>query len=400
MKIIITGATGFVARQTIPYLKQIGADLVLVGRDQKTLQRAYPEMLTCCYETMEKHALNADALLHMAVKNNNNFGELEEFRLANVVFLKEIFERAKRMNIPHFIYISTLHTQLSRMQGSFYARSKLEAEGFLLAQNKGSQKVSILRLATVYGEQFEGKLSILNYIPSSIRSIALDVIKSFRPTLNAKHLAQTIFELNECNNAKTVFVTDTQRDNTTFKIFARFRDLVFCGLVLIFFWWGLVLIWLSIKLTSSGPGIFDQQRIGQYGQHFTCYKFRTMKKGTIQAGTHEVESDSITKIGSFLRKTKLDELPQIFNILKNELSLIGPRPCLPMQNELIRNRKIRGVFDVKPGITGWAQIQNVDMASPIKLSQLDAEYIALQSIAMELSIILATATGSGQRDKI
>lgn len=391
MKIVITGATGFVARQIIPYLKEVGADLILVGRDEKALQKAYPEMLSCCYETMEKYALNADVLLHMAVENNNSLGELEEFRLDNVMFLKINFERAKQMNIHHFIYTSTLHTQFSDLKMPFYAHSKIEAENFLLTQNENSPKVSILRLGTVYGDQFKGKLSILNFIPHGVRAIALDVIRSFHPTLNAQHLAQTIFNLNKCNNAKTFFVTDTQRDNTAFKIFARFRDLVFCGSVLIFFWWGLILIWLSVKLTSSGPGIFSQQRVGQYGRYFSCYKFRTMKKGTVQAGTHEIDSGALTKIGSFLRKTHLDELPQILNILKNDISLIGPRPCLSVQNELIRNRELRSVFDVKPGITGWAQIQNVDMASPIKLSQLDAEYIALQSIAMELSISLATA---------
>jgi lipopolysaccharide/colanic/teichoic acid biosynthesis glycosyltransferase len=165
-------------------------------------------------------------------------------------------------------------------------------------------------------------------------------------------------------------------------------------------WWALVAAWLAVKFSSTGPGIFAQDRIGKGGNLFTCYKFRTMVTGTKQAGTHEVTVDSVTRVGSFLRKTKLDELPQVWNILMNELSLVGPRPCLPVQKELIAARNQYGVLDDKGGITGWAQIQGVDMSDAERLALLDAEYLNLRCISLDLKIILATATGSGQGDKI
>jgi len=113
-----------------------------------------------------------------------------------------------------------------------------------------------------------------------------------------------------------------------------------------------------------------------------------------------VTVESVTTVGQFLRKTKIDELPQVWNILKNELSLVGPRPCLPMQRELVSARSDLGVLDEIGGITGWAQIQNVDMSDPDRLAKLDAEYLALRTIPFDLKIILATAIGRGRGDKV
>ena len=124
-----------------------------------------------------------------------------------------------------------------------------------------------------------------------------------------------------------------------------------------------------------------------------------MALGTEQVATHEVNSASLTRVGLILRKTKIDELPQVWNVLKNEMSLVGPRPCLPSQDELISERNKKNVLSIKPGITGLSQIQNIDMSTPIKLAQKDSEYLALRSLLLDLKILLKTATGSGQGDK-
>ena len=125
-----------------------------------------------------------------------------------------------------------------------------------------------------------------------------------------------------------------------------------------------------------------------------------MQQGTVQAGTHEVSQASVTRIGKFLRGTKVDELPQIWNILKNDISLVGPRPGLPIQRELFEERCAQGVFDVKPGISGLAQINNIDMSDPKRLAEWDARYIALQSLSLDIKIIISTIRGKGQGDKI
>jgi len=142
-----------------------------------------------------------------------------------------------------------------------------------------------------------------------------------------------------------------------------------------------------------------QSRVGKAGRIFTGYKFRTMKQGTRQAGTHEVSATAVTRLGGFLRKTKNDELPKVWNIFRNEISLIGPRPCLPVQTELIEARRFRGVLAVKPGISGLAQIDGIDMSDPTRLARRDARYIALRSFLLDLKISIATATGRGRGDR-
>jgi lipopolysaccharide/colanic/teichoic acid biosynthesis glycosyltransferase len=164
-------------------------------------------------------------------------------------------------------------------------------------------------------------------------------------------------------------------------------------------WWLLLGSWLAVRLTNPGPGLFAQERVGRKGRVFRCYKFRTMQVGTRNVGTHDVDATQITPVGRFLRKTKVDEFPQAWNLLKGEMSVVGPRPCLPVQTDLIEARRSRGVLEVPGGITGWAQIKNVDMSDPEKLAKLDAEYVALRTILLDLKILVATATGHGQGDK-
>lgn len=155
-----------------------------------------------------------------------------------------------------------------------------------------------------------------------------------------------------------------------------------------------------IRLTSPGPAVFRQPRVGRGGEEFLCYKLRTMAADTRQAGTHEISADSVTWIGRILRKTKIDELPQLWNVLKGEMSLIGPRPCLPSQTELIRERERRGVFAVRPGISGLGQVRGIDMSDPISLADCDAEYVENRSFAFDLRLIWLTISGAGMGDRV
>jgi O-antigen biosynthesis protein WbqP len=127
---------------------------------------------------------------------------------------------------------------------------------------------------------------------------------------------------------------------------------------------------------------------------FRCHKLRTMYAGTASMPTHEVSVSRITPIGGFLRRTKLDELPQLWNVLKGEMSLVGPRPCLPAQTVLVEERRRRGVAALRPGITGTAQLRGVDMADPAKLAEIDAEYLAAASATACRRAWLSTTSSS------
>ena len=125
-----------------------------------------------------------------------------------------------------------------------------------------------------------------------------------------------------------------------------------------------------------------------------------MSKDTASVASHLASSTSITRLGGFLRRTKLDELPQLWNVLMGDMSLVGPRPNLFNQEELINARNVLGVYDVRPGITGLAQIKDIDMSTPELLAKTDAEMIATMSIANYIKYIFLTVVGKGRGDRV
>ena len=152
----------------------------------------------------------------------------------------------------------------------------------------------------------------------------------------------------------------------------------------------LVLAALAVRASSPGPVIFSQTRVGRDGLPFRCHKLRTMYVGTPSLPTHEAPANSVTSVGKVLRKFKLDELPQFWNVLKREMSLVGPRPCLPTQTELIECRRRLGVLAALPGITGLAQIRGIDMSNPELLAETDAAYLRTASLWLDLRILFGT----------
>ena len=162
----------------------------------------------------------------------------------------------------------------------------------------------------------------------------------------------------------------------------------------------LIVLALLISLNSKGAPIFVQPRIGKNGKTFNCYKLRTMHSGTTVEATHLVSKNQITTVGAMLRKYKLDELPQLFNVLRGDMAIVGPRPCLVTQFELISIRNEFDVFSVQPGITGLAQVRGVDMSDTRKLALMDREYIDKSSILLDVKILWATVRGEGFRDYV
>jgi len=175
----------------------------------------------------------------------------------------------------------------------------------------------------------------------------------------------------------------------------RLFDALACGLFLLFFWPILLLVMITIRIETPGPAIFKQLRVGKNQRLFTCYKLRTMYSGTADLPTHEVSVSSITALGERLRRFKIDELPQLYNVLVGDMSLVGPRPCLPAQLELVEARQRLGVFEVRPGITGLAQIQGIDMSNENRLAEVDERYVRTQSLAGDFKLIWATLRGQG-----
>jgi O-antigen biosynthesis protein WbqP len=173
----------------------------------------------------------------------------------------------------------------------------------------------------------------------------------------------------------------------------RAADLLFAVIVLLAAWPLLLLLALLVRLDSAGPALFIQTRVGRNATPFRIYKFRTMHVGTPNVPTHEAAPSTVTRMGRIMRATKLDELPQLVNVLMGEMSLVGPRPCLPTQTELIDGRRSRGILDIPPGITGLAQAQGIDMSNVPRLVEADARYIATWSLAGDLRILAATVAG-------
>jgi len=183
------------------------------------------------------------------------------------------------------------------------------------------------------------------------------------------------------------------RDNMTYLKIKRIIDIVLSLLACVLLLPVFLLIVAAIKIDSKGPILFKQKRVGINKSHFYILKFRTMRIDTPKdVPTHLLENPEqwITRVGKFLRKTSLDELPQIFNILAGHMSIIGPRPALWNQFDLIEERDKYGANDIRPGLTGWAQIHGRDELSIEEKSRLDGEYVKNIGFKMDIKCFFGT----------
>ncbi|KQV84056.1 sugar transferase [Rhizobium sp. Root1220] len=159
-----------------------------------------------------------------------------------------------------------------------------------------------------------------------------------------------------------------------------------------------VVLAVLIRRTSPGRAFFLQERVGRNEVPFICIKFRTMVAGTPDVGSHDAAPSWITPIGRTLRAYKLDEIPQLLNVLKGDMSLVGPRPCLPTQVKVLAARRARDVFSVRPGITGLAQLRGIDMSTPEELAEADGLYVQTAGFWSDVKLIVATIAGGGTGD--
>ena len=151
---------------------------------------------------------------------------------------------------------------------------------------------------------------------------------------------------------------------------------------------------------ESGNPLFIQKRLGKNKKPFNLIKFRTMFVDTPSVASHLVNIKSVTRFGKIIRSLKFDELPQIINVIKGEMSLVGPRPCLPSQTELIKYRQGYDIFSVKPGVTGLAQIKGIDMSKPEKLAKIESKMICSYSQLNYFKYLFLTFYGKGIGDRL
>ena len=396
MKIAITGATGFIGRQLVQELANAGVTLLLIGRDQDRLAILFPGHAVSEYAGWEDKAKDFDMLVHLAVENTDSGAGAEDIRTANVDLAVDTAQRAAKASIGRFVLTSSIHA-LDAARQSPYAETKREAAR-QIALVEGIESVTVY-LPPVYGKEWSGRLGVLNKLPPVVANALFVPLSALTPTLHVSKLSRFVLDGAPAGADDMPILTDDQNGNWMYRLSKRLLDLAVAIVLLGFFWWLMALIAIAIRFDTPGNPFFAQRRVGKNGRPFTLYKFRTMHTGTKQAGTHEVSSGAVTGLGLFLRRTKLDELPQAWNLLINQMSLVGPRPCLPSQTDLIEARNARGVLRLKPGITGLAQVNGIDMSDPVTLARWDARYVALRSLLLDIKLMIRTVLGGGQGDR-
>tara|TARA_B110000503_G_scaffold138753_1_gene225575 strand:+ start:1360 stop:1920 length:561 start_codon:yes stop_codon:yes gene_type:complete len=182
----------------------------------------------------------------------------------------------------------------------------------------------------------------------------------------------------------------------------RFFDFLFAAIAIIIVVLPFLFVWCAIRLTSKGPAIYWSDRVGRYNMIFRMPKFRTMRIDSPAVATHLLYNPNlyITPIGFFLRKTSFDEIPQLWSILKGDMSFVGPRPALFNQHDLIKLRTELGINQLLPGLTGWAQVNGRDeLEIPLKVA-LDEEYMKHQSLYFDIWILCLTVKKVISRDNV
>lgn len=505
MKILVTGATGFVGSELCRTLaKREQYDVVGVARkdvylsdDVDILQIENLESVTD-WQTL---LFGVDVIVHVAarthVMNETETNSLEVFRRINVAATINMARAAVEAGVNRFIFLSSVKvngesTEVGKpftvddtpSPSDPYGISKFEAERELLELAKNSAlEIVIVRSPLVYGEGVKGNFASLakavqkglplplGCVTENKRSMVflgnlisfIEVCITQPAAANAVWLVSdnhdlstvglikqmgsamskrvwllpvpisALYALLGCINKKSIAerlggslqldiskskellkwtppfsVTDgfektLQTNNTTEPAASsealRLLDITLASAGLLVLW-PLLLLVAILGYFDTGSPFFFQERVGKDKKPFTLIKFRTMKRNTESVASHLVSASSITPIGKFLRKSKIDELPQLINVVRGEMSLVGPRPNLFNQKKLMYEREIRGVYNVLPGITGLAQINNIDMSAPEYLAETDSKMIRFLTVRSYFKYIIKTAFGKGSGDAV
>ena len=288
---------------------------------------------------------------------------------------------SQRMKIEKFIYV---------VHHDFAIPIKGLAENSLLNPSATQRQllevpISIALVGNLVRSRQQEECGI---VARRLESFALSLRSAISPVTRIESLCEWISSQRALENGVTA-VCERAKNNFLYRWWRQTLNclFVFCVVLTIPF---LLLVWLSLYAIEGRPVTIQQLRLGKNEQTFRCWKFRTMRLGTIATGTHLINQDAITPLGDILRSSKVDELPQAVNVFRGEMNLIGYRPSLESQSEIIRGRKGRSINEENPGLTGLAQAFGVDMSSPELLIELDYMYSRFQTISMDLQIIQKT----------
>lgn len=230
------------------------------------------------------------------------------------------------------------------------------------------------------------------------RTVFAKLKRAIHPSLELETLAAKLIEMVKDSHARSDFAAENIDNNGFYRAGRRGIELAFCCAALTLGMLAMIPAYIAVRLESRGGGLFRQTRLGKNNVPFTCWKLRSMYKDTKQTDSHAVGESAITKVGHYIRKCKIDELPQFVNILRGDMHLVGARPCMDSLDEVIALRNKHRIFATRPGLTGLAQIRHVDTSMCNRLVATELLYAHNRSLALDLKIVLATALGFGFGD--
>ncbi|SNZ20163.1 sugar transferase [Cohaesibacter gelatinilyticus] len=383
MRIIVTEATEPVGSYLVQHLVLRGHQLLLVGTNPAQLKALFPTQPIADFCSISAQNLQSfDACIHLATHKPN--GQQSTFNDHKHALLSDFYSQLYQAGINRQICISSVSTTATALSDGIESEHRLESILQTFDQKLPDWHLTFLHIGQTRTTGNGGKYSL----PAMMQA-------AFKPAVSRELVMETIDQVlvtPVSENETFITLTDRQIDNHFYILTRWLVDHAFV-LSILCLGWLFPILYILVKLDSPGPVIFSQQRVGKDGKLFMCHKFRSMQVGTQDVPTHELPPLTVTKMGNFFRKTKLDELPQIWNILRGEMTLIGPRPCLPTQEELLSCRKALGVLDVLPGLTGYAQANKIDMSNPKLLARADNDYINRRSLFLDLKIALKTVFG-------
>jgi lipopolysaccharide/colanic/teichoic acid biosynthesis glycosyltransferase len=406
MRIALTGAKGLIAGGLIKDLSE-NHDLILVSRVANTTHDEKNPPGRVEYMAMDEFLiklpdLQLDILLHLAVVNNNQSVSKSEFTKVNVDLTLDLAKRCASNKVK-FIFFSSTHALTPGPIGHYALSKKVACDRLHEIPNL---ECWILHLPAVIPLTAKvGRFSIFRFIPERAKFVVLSILRLFRPFITLDALAE--FLKNELDSTgeeemgvyyvKNIMVGGLQYSGFL-NLWGYTSSLILAVIATVPVFFTLGFLWIAFVLTGSRDFIFRQNRVGLWSKPFTVYKIRTMAPETAERPTHEVSRSQVTRMGRFLRRARIDELPQCINLLKGEMTFVGPRPCLTTQSGLIAERVRRGILEIPPGITGWAQVWGVDMSDVRRLTQFDEYYLRYRTVGLDLKIICHTLLPFGRKD--